>query len=329
MNKLYTEESFIDGGVRLMIEYGEPYESTDFLLKILYDIDINHKELKDFIGDPCKITVSDLKKFFCENFGLKAENYIFYKTNWMRDPVKAMKNETLMLSKYSLNDGDCLYLKDISSELIETYSLRLYKEDCPTNKFVFIPVSESSLILELNVNKDLSLGELKLQISEGLGINVEDMRLRLLGRKFDPERILRGESTIVKKFNINNPGNLLIEIIPNENLTDNQLQLYFFKRDSSNKTYINKEDKIWEFNTSASSDQLYKFVREQYNSDRVTLVKYSKYYYTWEVIPEKDNKGPVNLRKNPYNIKDGDWIGIVEGDEEDDYQTHEDKKVIY
>jgi hypothetical protein len=328
LKKLYTEESFIDGGVRLMIEYGEPYESTDFLLKILYDIDVNYKELKDFIGDPNKITVSDLKKFFCENFILKAENYMFYKTNWIRDPVKAMKNETLLLSKFSLNDGDCLYLKDNSSELFETYLIKFYKEDC-YDKFVFTPISESSLLLELNVSKDLSLGELKLQIGESLGISAEDIRLRILGRKFDPERILRGDSTIVKKFNINNPGNLLIEIIPNEILKDNQLQLHFFKRDSNRRIYMDKEEKIWEYNTSALSDQLYNFVREFYNLDNITLIKYSKYYYTWEIIPEKDNKGPLNLRKNPYNIKDGDWIGIKEGDQEDDYQTDEDRRVCY
>jgi hypothetical protein len=310
-----------------MVEYGEPYDCNDFLLKILYDVDINQKELKDFIGDPRRITVSDLKKFFCYNFGLKAENFMFYKTNWIRDPVKAMKNETLPLSKYGLNDGDCLYLKDITSELFDTYILKIYKEDFNNDKNVFTPVCENSLILELSVCKDLTLKEVKLQISENLAINIEDIRLRILGKKFDAERILRGDSTIVKKFNINNPANLLLEIVPNENLKDNQLQLYFLKRDSNNRIYTEKEEKIWEFSSPATSDQLYKFVREEYNLDRISLLKYSKYYYTWEIIPEKDNKGPINLRKNPYNIKDGDWIGFKIGDQEDDYQTDEDRRV--
>jgi hypothetical protein len=40
---------FIDGGVRIRAEIGEPYEYREILLKIL--IEINSRNIKDFIGD--------------------------------------------------------------------------------------------------------------------------------------------------------------------------------------------------------------------------------------------------------------------------------------
>jgi hypothetical protein len=43
------------------------------------------------------------------------------------------------------------------------------------------------------------------------------------------------------------------------------------------------------------------------------------------------SNGPINLRKSPYSLKDGDWIGVrndnEEGNDKDDFQTEEDKKV--
>jgi hypothetical protein len=150
-SKLYTEESFIDGGVRLMVEYGEPYDSTEFMIKIAFEIE-KEKYLKDFIGDPQKILISDLKKFICHEFDLSIENHQFWKTNWVKDPVKAIKNESIVLAKLQLNDGDCLYLKDISSEIYETYLLKIYKKDIELSRYsIFTPLTDNDFLLELNV----------------------------------------------------------------------------------------------------------------------------------------------------------------------------------
>ena len=115
-----------------------------------------------------------------------------------------------------------------------------------------------------------------------------------------------------------------------EDLSENQIQLYIFKRDSINRIYTDRKDLIWVYNQFASSDQLYKFAKNIYNDiTDIELIKYNKYYYTWEIIPEMDKKGPINLRKGPFNIKDGDWIGIKESKIVDDCQTDEDQKVYY
>ena len=80
-------------------------------------------------------------------------------------------------------------------------------------------------------------------------------------------------------------------------------------------------------NNVATSDQLYAQFRIQSGLQNITLAKYAKYNYVWEVIPESES---VNLRK-AFNLRDGDWIGIRDEDIVldycDDFQTAEDAKV--
>jgi hypothetical protein len=153
------------------------------------------------------------------------------------------------------------------------------------------------------------------------------LRLRSLGKRMDPERIIRGNKTPIKKFNIDNPGSLSIEILDHEEeLKENQLQLILWQRDGA--TYGDGKEVIFEFTQFAASDQLFKLCRDKLQlSGDFRIAKYAKQYYTFEEIKEKDNKGnPTNLRKGPYNLKDGDWIGIT-FDSSDDFMTEEDSRM--
>jgi hypothetical protein len=156
------------------------------------------------------------------------------------------------------------------------------------------------------------------------------LRLRTLGKRMDPERIIRGNKTPIKKFNIDNPANLFMEILnKEEELKENQLQLVLWQRDETNKSYTEKREAIFEFTQFAASDQLYNLCRKEYDIDgkEFKIAKYAKNYYTWEEIKERDGKGnPVNLRKGPFNLRDGDWIGISY-DLTDDFMTEEDKRM--
>jgi hypothetical protein len=345
--KIYTDDMFPEGSVRLVIEFGDPYLIHETLLKIIVELNPTDKIEKDFIGDFNKTTVADLKKLICENDKLKLDEYQFQKTNAFKDPVKAVKNEAQLLSKAGLNDGDCLYLKNISAQLYETYYIKVFKPKENTLEkdynFVFQPVSDDMFLCEVNLPKETTLHTLKEIILENINSNIESgkiglkqLRVRVLGKKLDPERILRGDSTVIKKFGIDNPGNLLVEILPEEEnleLKENQLQLYLFHRNTENKIYYDKTSVIFEFaNNFASSDQLYELIRKKTECQEILLAKYSKYYYTWEEIPEMEENGPVNLRKGPFNIRDGDWIGWAETSKhdqwKDDWQTVEDKRVI-
>ncbi len=84
-------------------------------------------------------------------------------------------------------------------------------------------------------------------------------------------------------------------------------------------------------NNHLYSDYLYDNLRILYDKRDITIAKYSKYYYEWEIIPEFDEKGPINLKKSNFNLKDGDWIAVRDDNfsdnSKDDFSTLEDKKV--
>jgi hypothetical protein len=186
--------------------------------------------------------------------------------------IKALKNETQNTSKTGLKDNETIFLKNISSEIYETFYMKIHKS--PYNllenepEYVFKPISDSNFILELNIPKNTSLRALKLEIISKLNLEIPNenfLRIRTIGKKFDAERILKGNETPIKKLNIDNPSNLLIEILPEgENLKDNQIQLYLWKRKVEDKTYYDKTSLIFEFiNNLASSDQLYEVIRNK------------------------------------------------------------------
>ena len=57
---------FLDGGVRLKVEFGEPYEYSEILIKILIE---KGGEIitKEFIDVP-EIQISELKKHTCKTW---------------------------------------------------------------------------------------------------------------------------------------------------------------------------------------------------------------------------------------------------------------------
>jgi len=163
------------------------------------------------------------------------------------------------------------------------------------------------------------------------------IRLRLINKKMDADKILKNDLIPIKKLITENPSKLLIEILEKENqLKDNQIQLYLFERNPLNKTFVKKINFILNAteNNQLYSDNLYDNIRILLGKNELTLAKYSKYYYEWEVIPEFDEKGPINLKKSNFNLKDGDWIAfrddsLLSNEKKDDFSTEEDKEVLY
>jgi len=338
--KINSDETFLDGGVRLKFEFGEPYETNEILLKIYMIID-NEKVVKDFIGDPEKILLSDLKKFICDEFDFKFEDYMFCSTNAFCDPVKALKVENQTLKKLGLKDCDSIFLKNITGEQSETFYLKIYKPFVGENllsdsSFVYKPITEDLLVNEFVVSKDSTLSQIKTSLIKNLNFSsissADFLRLRVLNKRMDPEKILSGNDTSIKKFNLENRINLMLEVLPKEEcLRKNQIQIFLWRRDVKDKSYKDKISVLFEFENTATSDQLYQLCRVSYNLKHISIAKYSKHNYIWEFIPEMCENGPINLRKI-HGLKDGDWIGVREEKEnefgEDDFQTMEDRKVI-
>jgi hypothetical protein len=142
---------FLDGGVRLRVEFGEPYGWTEILLRIKFEKE-KEKYLRDFIGNPEKITIGELKKFFCEEYEFKADDCLIYRTNAFGDAVKAIKNESITISKAGLKDYDCVYLKNITLETSPNYYIKVFTKKEDPDQYLFQPITDDYFITELMVN---------------------------------------------------------------------------------------------------------------------------------------------------------------------------------
>lgn len=70
----------------------------------------------------------------------------------------------------------------------------------------------------------------------------KNIRLRLLNKKMDTERIIKNDEMLIKKLTNENNIKILIEFLEKEeNLTENEIQLYIFNRNSHKKIYENKK----------------------------------------------------------------------------------------
>lgn len=229
--------------------------------------------------------------------------------------------------------------------MYEKYTVRVFVAPEQKNDISFCPINieTDSPVLELTMTKDQTLQEIKESIVMKLNleskITLNKLRLRVISKKGEAERILRDNNNSIKKLKLDYPSNLLLEVLNDEeNLDDNCIQLYSFLRDSNNGTYLDKKSLVFHYEKIASSVLLYQNLRTLYKLDNITIAKHTKSYYNWDIIPETEDNAPVNLKKSYYNLKDGgeyiiklDWIGVrnddVTGAENDTMQTDEDKKV--
>ncbi len=321
-DKLSTDEVFIEGSVRLQIEMGEMYFTNQILLRVIIEIN-KKKDNQEFIGDPSKVKISDIKSEFCKNLGVKPEDFRFYRVNEFKDPVKQIKNENLLLCKSGFKDTDTLYMKNINEDPYENYIFRFYMniedknqdkedKDSKAESFFYKAILEVNMLQELLIQKNTSLFDLKKKVVQELTLSIDDMsylRLRCMSKCMDAERILRGHNIPVKKQNTDNPANLLIEILQfPEDLHEHQMQLYLVRKNKTTNNYETKDSFIFEFEGIATSDQLYEASRKFYNLRDIVLGKYSKGNYKWELLPEIDEDGALNLRKSPYALRDGGKI---------------------
>ena len=103
-------------------------------------------------------------------------------------------------------------------------------------------------------------------------------------------------------------------------------------RNMKEKNYYNKKIKIINFDKNTFDSQiLYLHCREYSNWKNITISKYIRGLYNYEIIREYDEKGkPINLKKGQFTLRDSDWIAIRNDDEEesekDNFMTEYDIK---
>ena len=342
--KINSSPIFCEGDVRLKIEMGEIYQEDEISLNILMKDLTNQTISKEFICNPDKITINKMKlfliKFLTDLNDLKNEinenEYQIFKVDAFNEPLKAIKNETLTISKSFIKDHEFLWLKNIKEIPNEIAFINIYKSPFEENYFDisenFIPINldDKSNIIELSLPKKTSIEELKDNINKD--IDKGNIRLRLIGKFSQPERILKEKSNL-KKYNVESPVNILCENLKEkEEINEHQLLLIFMLRNIKEKNYYNKKIKIINFDKNTFDSQiLYLHCREYSNWKNITVSKYIRGLYNYEIIREYDEKGkPINLKKGQFTLRDSDWIAIRNDDEEesekDNFMTEYDIK---
>ena len=311
-----------DNEINITIEKGEIYNQNEILLNILY---LKNKEINQmgFILDPNKTTLNTLKKEFKDiltenNNEFNENDYKFFTVDAFNEPNKKIKTETIPLINLKLNDHETLYLKYVKDIPEELAYVNIFKSKFSENYYDLLDHFEEININEENnknnlnyiLNKDDSIKSIKDKITNNNdNINI---RLRVIGKFNQLERILKNDTLTIKDYNLENPINLFYEELTDNNLLTKNDEILLIFQKVENKTFTNK--KIINIKTTdLNIEFLYNLVKEKYNiENKFYLSKYIRGLYNFEVLYKSDNKN-IHLKKI---LKDSDWIIILESEKE-------------
>ena len=226
--QLKTSPLFVEGDVRLRIEIGEIYGENEISLTIIMKSpsEENKQIEREFICDPQKYTLYQVKKFLLDNFIINSdtktkeekekiyENYHLYRVNLYNLPTKPYKNEKETLSVVGIKERDVLYLQNMLEIPNEMAYINIIYSDKESNYYdlveKFEPISfENKKKLELKLPKKTTILQLKSKINEKISPGL--LLVRVIGKYNQLERILKNDNYDLKKYNLESPINLFVE----------------------------------------------------------------------------------------------------------------------
>ena len=351
--KLNTSMSFIEGDVRLRIELGEIYDADEISLNIIMKpLSEGNKQIeREFICNPNKYTLFQVKKFLLDNFietKTKEEkeklykDYLLYRTNVYNLPTKPIKVENTLLSNLGIKDRDVLFLQNILEIPNEIAYINVIYSDKETYHYdlttYFEPINFENFNqkLELKLPKKTTIKELKTKINNK---NIDDnlLLVRVIGKYNQLERILKNDNFDLKKYNLESPINLFVEELKepifnetndkeNKKNKEKETLIILMQKNKTENKYENK--KIYFIQNDPNifgSKDLYDLCRIHSNWMNISIAKYNKGNYDYEEIKEyDDNNKSFSLKKGNYTIRDSDWIAIINLDNDDNFSTEYD-----
>ena len=358
--KLNTSPTFIEGDVRLRIELGEIYSENEISLKILMkSLNEDNKQIeKEFICDPNKYTIFQVKKFLLDNIIESKtkeekeklyENYFLYRTNLYNLPTKPIKLEKELLSNLNIKDRDVLFLQNIFEIPNEIAYINvifsdkdLYHYDLMKN-FEKINFEDFKEKLELKLPKKTTIKELKEKINIEKKLNLDLLLIRVIGKFYQLDRVLKNDNYDLKKYNLESPINLFVEILKEPLFKDTPEQIKETEnkkrpktKEKEKETLIilmqkNKKENIYENKkiyfiqndpNIFGTKELYDLCRIHSGWMNISIAKYNKGNFDYEKINEyDDNNKSISLKKGNYTLRDSDWIAIINLDEDEIFVT--------
>ena len=254
--QLKTSPLFVEGDVRLRIELGEIYSENEISLTIIMKSpsEDNKQIEREFICDPQKYTLYQVKKFLLDSFIINTdsktkeekekiyENYLLYRVNLYNLPTKPYKNEKETLSVIGIKERDALYLQNIMEIPKEMAYINIIYSDKETNYYdlleTFEPISfENKKKLELQLPKKTTILQLKSKINDKISPDL--LLVRVIGKYNQLERILKNDNYDLKKYNLESPINLFVEELEKPIFTSNNTN----NEENKNDNQKNKKGK--------------------------------------------------------------------------------------
>lgn len=323
-NYLKNIPEFLDGGYRFQVERGEPPSYGLIVVKVALDCESDPKEL--FVKETDRISEVKIKAGEVLNF--PPDQYKLYRTDWLKEPISALKQENYTLFKAAVKDGDLL-LARTADTVLDTEMLKLFifvsHKDIPT---------DFNFATEISVPEETTLKVLKDMIADNEKINPNKkihLRIRELTKTMWPGKIYKEENKTIKKLSISFGSTLLVQWLESpEVYSFTGVNLYVSERNTIEKKYENIVSGFFDPGACPNIDQLYVFalglLKKDWAVTEITLAKFKSQNFEWEVLkdsraPEEKGKlinskgsgtaqGIFNLKKQPYLIKDGDLIAV-------------------
>ena len=321
---------FMEGGYRFQVERGEPPSFGFIVLKVAFEPSDTPKDI--FVKETEKI--SDVKQRASEVLNFPPEQFKLYRTDWLREPISALKQENQTLFKVAVKDGDLLLVKSITT-VVESETLRLQ---------FFIHESPSPLDLkpvqDISFPEDTTLKSLKDQIHQIPDLNPLNkpfIRIREITKTMWPGKVYKEDNKSLKRLAISFGSNLLVEPLDIEDSNSfTGLHIFIGLRDSKARINQNIIESYFDAGACPNIDHLYKHILDLYKLQlefsSITLARFKANSFEWEIMKDErldEEKGKLigvkanttatgifNLKKKPFFIKDGDFFSLKINDEE-------------
>ncbi|CAD8211707.1 unnamed protein product [Paramecium octaurelia] len=345
-------QAFREGGARLQIEKGEVPETGKISIVIQ-----NKDQNIEIHVDPRLDKIEQLKLESCKSFNLDPAQYRLYKVDWLQVPSESLNDESKTVSQCFLRDRDLLILCDktaqIDCELIrfQLYSTNTgYPDDCVFQKHE-------------TMRKDATLKDLKQMIIStfGLNIDIDHLRVRDINKNRFFGQVFRKLELPLQKCQFSTNDIVYQVLNQPEYLKDDEMLLLIKERDPINKVYIKQQEFVFKVSKTPTlselKEQIQKFVGIEEGAE-LQLAKFLIQEFQWLHIDpsalqkqaqgknkgqgkqgkqgnqnnkqvQKQQQGPCdNLKKSPFNLGEGDFIGYRFGNHpKDDFQTKEDNEL--
>lgn len=196
---------------------------------------------------------------------------------------------------------------------------------------------------DVEISKESSLYDLKLhislmsQLSDHVIPTPSFVRLQEIVDNH-ATRVLRGENRTLRQLKLTSSTQLSVCVLQNEeDLSASAVLLRLKKRVPGERSYYGEQEVIFEPSGGASPESLRYFLGRVWDIplERLNVAKYLRGKYEWLVIKDtgvtqrqnkkKGGKKKINLRQSPFNLQDGDVIGVKDcqsdSEDRDDFST--------